>query len=66
MKKKRIIAGIVFAMAVVAFSAAVIVFAKREPAVQYRTVEVRRGDLSVEVTATAPFRPVPRSRSARR
>jgi HlyD family secretion protein len=57
MKKKQGIIWIAVAIALAAIVVAVMVFIKREPAVQYRTAEVRRGDLSVEVTATGSISP---------
>jgi HlyD family secretion protein len=57
MKKKHCFVWIAVAIALVAVVIAAIVFVKREPAVQYRTVEARRGDLSVEVTATGAISP---------
>jgi HlyD family secretion protein len=57
MKKKQGLVWIVVAMTLAAIIMAVIAFLKREPTVQYRTAEVRRGDLSVEVTATGSISP---------
>jgi HlyD family secretion protein len=57
MKKKQGIALITVGIVLIAVVAAVVALIKRETPVQYRTVEVRRGDLSVEVTATGAIAP---------
>jgi HlyD family secretion protein len=57
MKKKHGITWIAVAVALVVIAAAVMALVKRESPAQYRTAEVRRGDLSVEVTATGSISP---------
>ena len=57
MKKKQGVVWFVVAVTIIALIAVVMAFFKRESPVQYRTVEVRRGTLAVEVTATGSISP---------
>jgi HlyD family secretion protein len=56
MKKKSMVVAAI-AVVMVGIAAAWVVLVKKEPAIQWRTVAVQRGTLSVEVTATGAISP---------